>query len=374
MGTRTESHRLINLNGGIGKTTVAFSSVNHLFCENCQEDRSYNIVPKTGIYRVQGHNVEATFDVAQCSVCGAELDHEELFDRAMQVIQENFAKQVGLDADKMRGIRDQYKLGIRPFSKLIGLGTATVSRLESRGLPNNKQAQIYLDLDQNPHRIFAYFDANKGTLSPRELKSTELLLDSWKKSNEAEAIDEMEEFYQTPIQSEQVIESIYQPNNYSEFNGYKKFELNKFVQMVLFFSRNGVNITKLMKLMWYSDFVHYKKQTVSISGATYARLQYGPVPQDHELVLSHLQRMGQIVIEEQINDEGWILKTVKSTHSFRIEKFSEIEFAVIREIEEKFAGFGSRKISDYSHLEKGWIETPPNHLIDYAYAIDLNDF
>ena len=354
-------------------------SIARLFCEHCQEERSYNVVPKTSVYRVKGHEVEASFDVAVCDVCGLELDHEELSDIALETIQENFINQVGLNPEKIRAIRKIYKLGIRPFSKLIGIGAASVSRLESGSLPNSKQARIYLDLDNDSSRILAYFEANKGTLSARELKSTMLLLDSWRTIKEADGIEEEGDLNvqeDVPIEDEQVIEAIYRPNNYSELNGYKRFDFKKLVQMIVYFSRNGVNKTKLMKLLWYADFVHFKRQSISISGATYARLRYGPVPRDHEIVLSHLQRMQFIFIDQNvINDEGWLLETVKSNEdALSPNEFSDTEFSVLREVEDRFKDFGSRKISDYSHMEKAWIETPPENLIDYAYAIDLNDF
>ncbi|MDQ7792045.1 MAG: type II toxin-antitoxin system antitoxin SocA domain-containing protein [Candidatus Desulforudaceae bacterium] len=50
--------------------------------------------------------------------------------------------------------------------------------------------------------------------------------------------------------------------------------------MIKFFAVNDVRVlkVKLMKYLWYSDFLHFKRNTVSISGLSYVRAPFGPVP------------------------------------------------------------------------------------------------
>jgi hypothetical protein len=177
------------------------------------------------------------------------------------------------------------------------------------------------------------------------------------------------------IQSdEEIIEAIHRPYESIELTGYLSFNLEKFVHMVLFFTRDGVAKTKLMNLLWYADFTKFKRQTVSISGAVYTRLSFGPVPKDHEIILAHLQHMNTIRIEEMLlNDEGWTLMTVKALQEFDPSYFDVHELEILREIQYAFRNYGSRKISDYAHQERAWIETPSEHPIDYNYATDLRE-
>ena len=73
------------------------------------------------------------------------------------------------------------------------------------------------------------------------------------------------------------------------FSGYKRFELEKLFEAIKFFCfQDRVFKTKLMKLLFYADFSHFKKYSVSITGARYARLPYGPVPDQFEKWLAFL--------------------------------------------------------------------------------------
>lgn len=53
---------------------------------------------------------------------------------------------------------------------------------------------------------------------------------------------------------------------------------------------------------------------------------------------------------------------------------SEEELTVLNRIYNKFASFGSVDISNYSHKEKGYMETQKGEIISYTYAkyIELN--
>ena len=60
-----------------------------------------------------------------------------------------------------------------------------------------------------------------------------------------------------------------------------------FCAMVLFFAHKSTELlkTKLMKLLNYSDMIFYKENGISISGARYAHLPYGPVPENFDILL-----------------------------------------------------------------------------------------
>ncbi len=342
------------------------------FCDHCNHERAYETKKKTGTYTVKGREIEATYDVAICAECGHEMDVEEIEAAAMRVVTDQYALQYGMPTIETRAVREQYKgLGVRPFAKLIGIGSASVSRIEAGELPSEKQLRIYQDLKADPSRILAYFEANKTTLSPRELKKTQSILDGWNAEKTGERIVRPE----LGQDDEEIIESIYKPYEQTELSGFTPFNLEKFQHMVLYFAKEGVNKTKLMKLLWYCDFVNFKRISASISGAAYVRLKFGPVPKDHEIMLAHLQHMAAIDIEETVlNEEGWTLMTVNARQSFNSELFEANELAVLNEVESKFRSFTSRQISEYSHQERAWIETPEHEPIDYSFATDLREF
>ncbi|MFD2370243.1 Panacea domain-containing protein [Brevibacillus sp. GCM10020057] len=48
-----------------------------------------------------------------------------------------------------------------------------------------------------------------------------------------------------------------------------------------------------MKLLWYSDFLRYKRTRKPISGTPYWHLPYGPVPKKHDLISRIMKQLGK---------------------------------------------------------------------------------
>ncbi|MGG1518621.1 type II toxin-antitoxin system antitoxin SocA domain-containing protein [Paenibacillus oryzisoli] len=335
-------------------------------CDECNKDQSVKESKVTRNYIINGKSIPVELTLLVCDECGCEVYDEDYNANQMATIRHTYDKLFGMTTEEIRAVRAQYKgIGSRPFAKLLGIGSASLTRHESGDMPSDKHLEIYRELRNDPSRIWGYFEKNKGVLSPRELKKTIEILEAWK-SGQAGILQQ---------DDEEIIEAIHKPYEYSQLSGNISFNLNKFIQMILFFARSGVNKTKLMKLLFYSDFIRYKWQTVSISGAVYTRFPFGPVPKDHEIMLAHLQRMDIISIEEKIvNDEGWILMTVKAKQEFNPNVFTPEELDVLKIVDEKFFDFKSRQISDYAHKERAWIETDSEQPISYSMATDLREF
>src|SRR5690625_7596981 len=70
----------------------------------------------------------------------------------------------------------------------------------------------------------------------------------------------------------------------SLYTGYGTFDLDKVTQIVKFFATKDENLFKLrlLKYLFYSDFLFFKRFSVSLSGLTYQRFPMGPVPRSEE--------------------------------------------------------------------------------------------
>lgn len=336
------------------------------FCDECNMDRNTKEVQDTQEYTINGKRFPVKLTLLVCDVCGSEVSDEDYSAVQMKTIRETYARLFGMTAEEIRSVRAQYNgLGSRPFAKLLGIGSASLTRHETGDVPSERHLEIYRELKNDPSRIWHYFTENKDALTPRELKKTEAILTEWESGKSGIVAQDDEE----------IIEAIHKPFGSTEMSGYVPFNLEKFIHMVLYFTRTGVNKTKLMKLLWYADFTKFKRQSVSMSGAAYTRLPFGPVPKDHDMILAHLQHMDVIDIEETIlNDEGWVMMSIKARQEFNPELFNPDELAVLEEVESKFLEYGSRRISDYAHEELAWIETEPEKPISYKYAAELRGF
>ncbi|OXS56927.1 hypothetical protein B1A99_18885 [Cohnella sp. CIP 111063] len=329
------------------------------YCDHCENEQPTTEVEKAVRFTFRGKQILIQQRMAICSECGQRVYDEELDDAALKQVSNAYAVQYGMTGAQIAAVRAQYGIGIRPFAKILGIGSASISRHEAGDLPSEKHLEIYRQLQLNPQSILNYHQLNKSKLTPREQKQLETVLEKWQPEEEQD--------------DGGIIESIHKPFEGTEMTGFSLFNLDKFVHMILFYTARGVAKTKLMKLLWYADFIRFKRQIVSISGAAYTRAQFGPVPAEHDMTLAHLKHMGMIDIDERLNDEGWTLLTIKAVHSFDSTMFDPDELRILEEVQERFADYGSRRISDYSHEELAWRETLDGKPISYTYAAALRD-
>ncbi len=146
--------------------------------------------------------------------------------------------------------------------------------------------------------------------------------------------------------------------------------LNKYKNMLLYAVHCGaendgkITKTKLAKLLYLADFSWFYKKFESMSGLTYRRLPYGPVPDQYfraldELISDHLVTMSQ--------GEAHLIKAVEKnppTHGL-----SKEEQTLIKEICKKWKGRNTKDIVDFTHAQLPWKLCKDNELIPYELII-----
>jgi len=73
--------------------------------------------------------------------------------------------------------------------------------------------------------------------------------------------------------------------------------IEKYKQMLFLFlklSKRAIPKTKLAKLLYLADFAWYYNTYESMSGMTYRKLPYGPVPNDYFSILGELEERGLV--------------------------------------------------------------------------------
>lgn len=141
--------------------------------------------------------------------------------------------------------------------------------------------------------------------------------------------------------------------------------------MVLYFSKNTILKTKLLKEMFYADFLYYKKTGTSMTGLEYSKINYGPVPDNFDEII------GLYIEEDNIDydieyDGDYEKHNIKSKTKFDSKIFNKIELEVLEKIDKYFKNFTSKKIVDFSHQERAFIKTEFGKKIEYDYAFDIN--
>ena len=57
-------------------------------------------------------------------------------------------------------------------------------------------------------------------------------------------------------------------------------------------------------MLFYADFLHFKENTVSISGAPYLAFPRGPVPQHYDWLMEEMEENGDLLVEE-VGGDHW---------------------------------------------------------------------
>ena len=149
------------------------------------------------------------------------------------------------------------------------------------------------------------------------------------------------------------------------FNGMRAFSFDRFRALTRHFTRpkSGLFKTKLNKLLFYSDFVHYYLHGRSISGSRYIHFPFGPVPDAYEGILGSLSTSGAV---NMISCPGFELVTQGQNSGGP--ELTESELETASWVIEKFGGMSSSEISEYSHREKAYRFTRMGDQIAYEYA------
>ena len=312
------------------------------------------IIEKEETLEVKGDPITINSRVKKCANCGKEildvvLDTENL-KSAYRIYK---TKHNLMQSEEILALRKKYNLTQNMLALLIGCTQATIARYEG-GSIQSETHNTALVLLKNPENIKKLFEEKSAEFNTNERKILEQIY-SGNSNVTAKSMDLLENLYG------------YSANVYS---GFKKFDVEKFMAAVLFFSLNqsGLYKTKLMKLLWYADMFFFKENTVSITGMKYIHQQYGPVPDKYSMCLSVMETLGIIELQEQEFGEVVLPKGDKNL----MDKLSKSEIEILKMVNEKFFYTKANEISALSHKERGYKETSLLDPISYEYAFSLN--
>ena len=147
-------------------------------------------------------------------------------------------------------------------------------------------------------------------------------------------------------------------------------------------------ITKLLKLLFYFDFLWYKHQRKSFTGDVYVRLPYGPVPsiiKDQLDLLKNTNEENEEIDEYDLNSvfskhltaepdnqtKGYIikLKTGKQEVEKKMDNYlTDWDRALIDELVRVFKETSVRDIVEQTHKEEPYKKTSEMEIITYLLA------
>jgi putative zinc finger/helix-turn-helix YgiT family protein len=331
-------------------------------CGNCNfvDESKTKIETRLEKVPVKGEDTEITSEIRVCSKCGEDIFDEKLEEKNLGIAYDIYRKKHNLlFPGEIKAIREKYSLSQNNLAKLLGWGEVTLSRYENGSLPEESHNNL-LKLIEDPFNMKRLLDENPTCINEKSYK---------KVSNKLEEML----LARTPGKIIEVVSISNKKNQPGLLTGYTIFRPELLMEMIMFFAAKpgGVLKTKLNKLLWYRDFSHFLKYKVSISGATYIHLPFGPVPDNYELFLYSLSEQGSLTHIEQDFGNGFIGEKFIAEREVKKEVFSLQALAVLEGVYRLFDTYTSKGISEISHKEIGYIKTKTGEPISYAYAGEL---
>lgn len=266
-------------------------------------------------------------------------------------------------ADEIREFREKYSLGYADITKILGLGANSYRNYEKGEVPSLANATLLKTVLNSLGTLKGLIKSNNDISEAQRDKFLR---------NIAKVKKEEEENERKQGLIDIVFDYNFLPDN---FSGYRKPNFNKLVEMVVYFTEKvKVTPTKMNKLLFYSDFLHYKLTGISISGTRYFAHTHGPVPKKFRTLFDYLSDQQIVDIVSVQYPSGLVGEEfIKSpSKTFNSDLFDETEIKILDRIISKFDKYNAREIRELSHEEKAWIDNEKNKgLIDYNYSFEL---
>ena len=297
----------------------------NLYCFNCNKDVEPVCNLQNNSYIVHKQQVQIKENVFTCPLCNNELFDENL-DNSLYDIYNEYLKLYDLSFSKLKEIRESYNLSQELFAKSLGWSKRTIVRYENaESLPQNQYLQIYNKIKNNKSEFINILKTNRKSLG----------------------------------------EKLY----FKIFN-IVNAELDiKTINVFLYVLKNNfLTKTQIMKNLFSIDFQSFKEYSKPITSFNYAHGTYGPIFDNKDAILNLLVKQNYL---EMVNDEEDKI-LFRPTIEPDLVLFNKQELEIMDNVLSKLKGKNAKKLTDWSHKFKGWIETNDGELISYSYAKDFD--
>lgn len=326
-------------------------------CPYCNKTTDINFIEVIERVNVRSEDIDVHAEYYKCSECGGEFenqysDHDPLAE-AYKKYRDNHNM---VQPDTIREFRKNYGLTQSELSNILGWGGATLSRYENGALQDDTHDRI-LQLVMNPLNLLNLIKNNPGSLSGTKRKQLMQRLKGIINETSIYTVifDMSSEFFEPDIT-----------------NGFRRFNLQRIMNAILFFCKDGIFKTKLNKLLFYSDFKNFKDNGISITGSRYIHLPLGPVPDEYDCIFTMMHAVEKSIGVEEVDfpdgSSGEKLYSLKKPDS-SVLKPHELE--TLEYVRDYFKNFTAKQIMDFSHREAGYMETHRNEIISYSFADKL---
>lgn len=305
---------------------------------------------------------EIVFHSYKCEDSGEQFTTTELDEVNINQVFNKYRDKFNIPfPDEILRIREKYGLSAAKMSEILGFGINSYRQYEAGEMPSTANA-----------KLIQMVDDPKKFIDMVELSST---LDEKTRTKYIQKAQLLIEEKKRNISNLNFKEYLLGNHLADIYSGYRNPNFEKFAEMVVYFSEKMAPFkTKMNKLLFYADFLMFKKSCFSISGVRYKAIDMGPVPNNFQSIFEYLANNDEIAVFYTQFPQGYVGEQFKARKDrpFRPGLFSENELFVLEQVATAFKSVSTNDIIELSHLEEAWKKNEKNkNSISYEYAFEL---
>ncbi|MDD2483792.1 MAG: DUF4065 domain-containing protein [Eubacteriales bacterium] len=326
-------------------------------CLSCMEVHEVQIVEVQEKNTFKNEAVEFTAIYEYCTTTDEYTENEDLIKANDLSFKDAYRKKKSLLTSKeIIAIREKYSVSQKDFSEILGWGKATITRYENHQVQDEAHDEILRKLNSDPKWFIELLKKNKDSIPNKAY---------------AKYLEKANTVYYSK-RNDYLCESIY--SMYAEYEGEthltggRSLDLIKVVEMINYLAGNvkSLHKVKLMKLLWYSDALSFKRRGNSISGLVYGALPMGAVPKGHEQIMM----LEGISFDTVLYDD--IAYKFKPTQGFEINNLSTEEIETMDVIVRELGNLSTEEIVRKMHEEDAYKCTDERCIISFEHANNLS--
>lgn len=299
---------------------------------------------------------EITYHSFVCADSHEEFEDDRLTTLNLQQVTDQYRERYNIPfPEQIKAIRESYGLSAARMSEILGLGINTWRLYENGEVPTVANARL-IQLISDPQNFVKHI-SEFGSCKSKEIE----------KIRKQIAENQLKEC------NSHFFESLFHVATPNRFSGYAAFNKTKTAHLVLWLAKElSPYKTAMNKLLFYTDFLHFKNTGRSITGLKYVAIDFGPVP-------DHFGSMYDMLIDEQVigingsmTDFGFTERFVAAKSDIDKSVFEESEINAIENIVKELGRNSTKEIVEKSHQEEAWLENQASKsTISYFSAYHL---
>lgn len=332
------------------------------FCVHCEDERGLREEKRRQSLVVKEERIEFDAVVAVCEACGETVFDKERDERILREAYDLYRKRAGLlTGTEIRQLRERYGLSQRALAALLDWGQVTIQRYEAGAIQGRAHDEVLRSL-QDPRRVLHLVATASARLSsPRRQNIRRAALSVLSQERSSWLVHDMDSLLGAEAGTRE--------------NGFRAFSIYRFAAAVVWFAARleRPSKTKLAKLLWLSDFKHFRDHGVSLTGLVYARLPYGPAPHRFQLLLGAAEELGALRIEPETFGP-YVGDAVVVDEEGNADIFGADEIVTLQFVLSKFGMYSATDLSELTHREQTWLKRSDGQFIPYSDAHKLSMF